>query len=201
MLQSRNTKVQRFLNDVINDLKKLECTLEIRCGNSKSYSLSGYFDEEKKKIVVYKDRKWLDNLVHEYCHFLQFKNKNKRYTTYHNQPFTPTDIIEQWLKKKITYSTKVKKSFDLVRGDEAECETMAVSIIKKYDLPINLKNYKHTSNMYLIFYHCVEKTGRWNTENFYNNRKLKNLVPTNQKCMMYSKKVPQKVLETALYNF
>lgn len=175
--------------------------LEFRNTRSPKFELCGYFDDEEKKIVIYKDRKWLCTLAHEYCHFLQYKTKNPFYKHYRDRDYIPTEVIEDWLRGKIPYSKRVKTAFSLVRNDEAECETWAVKIIKKYDLPIDMAKYKQLSNLYLIFYHCVEKTRKWNTYNFYKNRKLKSLVPLQLRCLQYANNVPDKILKVALDNF
>lgn len=201
VIVTKNPNVNSFLRIVEKNLQSENFILKKHYSNlDKDFKYQGYFDEHQKEIgILMSSRVWLEILVHEYSHFLQWKFDNPTYLAYNSMKIDPVSIIENYIKKKSSHTETVKKAFQIVRKNEANCESIAIKLIKKYNLPLDLVNYKQSSNLHLVFYHCVEATKIWNVKNFYSAR-MKSIVPkTFQK--IYADRVPQNIMTTALNVF
>ena len=78
---SDNENVQKFLDYVHSQLRKNKFKLILHMDNlkiGKNY-VSGYFSEDTKEIVIsIKEENWLEILVHEFNHFVQFINNEEK---------------------------------------------------------------------------------------------------------------------------
>ena len=83
---------------------------------------------------------WVETLLHEYCHFLQWKEKSKLWIKYMKNP-------------------SIKNTTNL----EIDCEKRTIKLIKKLKLEayIDVKKYAQGANSYITFYHIYERTGKW----------------------------------------
>lgn len=169
-----NSKAEKFLAMVKNELKNSEIEFKIvKRWPDKNFECVGSFDDSTRKLTVLNNENFLDVLVHEYSHYIQYKEKHPSFTVFSKQEVDATLLTEQWLSKKIKYDANVKKAFALIRRNEYECERLAVKLIRKYSLPINIENYTKSANRYILFYHCVEESRIWNpTDEFWSKSVL-----------------------------
>lgn len=136
--------------------------------SGENIKVHGYWDDSNKKnlylacAVQSKNLKWLQVFIHEYCHFLQYLEKNKiwraankitaddSYKILHNKPFDQKKL-EQYL--------------DALRNLEIDCEKRVVKLIKKYKLPIDTKKYIKEANAYIYFYNHIKVYREWYKSN------------------------------------
>lgn len=164
----------------------------------KSFKMVGYFDE--KRIAVLRNDKWLDTLTHEYAHFIQWREGHPSYKAYNITP-DPIFLTEKYfLDATVPHDKNVKESFNIIRQNEFECNQLAIKLIKKHNLPVDLDNYKKKSNQEILFYHCAEKHRNHNpSRNFYGADFL-NLIP-NTLQSKYVSRPPVRILEEACKYF
>jgi hypothetical protein len=127
----------------------------------------GYFDYSGKEFVVaLKNRKGFEIMIHEYCHFLQWKENRK----YFLKLIKDCGILFDWLDGKF-YKKKIIN--EAVRGVielEWDCEKRAIELIKKYKLDVDIEEYSQSANCYLLFYHIVRKYRKWYKNAPYNTK-------------------------------
>ena len=138
--------------------------------------VSGYFDDYSKKLHVARNSPiWLSVLVHEYCHFLQWENDVSVWKKFEKN----YKHWETWVDKRKNLSEKqLNKEFLAVRNLELDCEKRAVKIIKKYKLPINVKDYIKNANSYIYFYSYVKKFRTWCKLAPYKVQQILDVMPT-----------------------
>jgi hypothetical protein len=136
---------------------------------------SGFFDENKKILkVAGHNSDWFSILVHEYCHFLQYINQTKYYVIYETR--CNYDFF-LWINREINLNKKtIRKIIYYTIDMELECEKMTVNLIKKYNLPINIRKYIRGANAYLLFHNYVLKYRRWYKTKPYHLEELENTM-------------------------
>lgn len=168
-ISSNDENVQKFINHVHSHLRKNKFKLvlhldELKIGKN---SVSGYFSEEDKEIVIsLKESDWLEVLVHEYNHFIQFISNESSYISLTQGDSNYLSEMWEWIDKESEFEEKrLDVMFQTVREMELDCERRTVEMIKQYNLPINLEEYIFTANVYLYFYSFVRKFRCWFKEN------------------------------------
>ena len=127
---------------------------------------AGLFKEEEKEILVatkVSDKNWFLSLIHEYCHFLQWRQDSKMWKA-HERTWenTDPDTIDKWISKKIELSNyKRDKLFKAMIDVEYECEKMVVKLIDDWNLPIDKKEYIQQANTYLNYYRVMKYLRFW----------------------------------------
>lgn len=91
-------------------------------------------------------------LIHEYCHFLQWRDGSSIWSEFNNKEFTFDDII---LEPK-----KNKKNILLLIKLEADCERRSMKIIRQNNI-IDEKEYARTANAVLYKYAYLYRYGTW----------------------------------------
>jgi hypothetical protein len=201
MLQSRNKCVQQFLDTAYNDLNEHQITVKVykkRIDNR--FDIDGYFDDVSREIAIRKNRHWLETFVHEYAHFLQWKNNDPSFAAYYKCAYNPVRMIEMWLNRRTPYDRRVKHSFEVVRVNEIQCDKLALHLIRKHNLPINHENYTRRANRQIIFYHCVEHKRTWDPSHRFYGKQLCQMIPVNIRTS-YAHNIPSRLLQTALELF
>ena len=151
------------------DLRKRSGYLRLS-GNIKC---SGYFDGDFKELVVAAKRKdWVEILVHEYGHLTQWAEQCEEWVACGN-----VDHVDRWLAGE-----EVEDVFDHIRtlrNLELDNEKRSVELIKRFDLPVDIKTYIKKANGYVYFYTWMMKTRRWSElENSpYSNENIINAMP------------------------
>lgn len=126
---------------------------------------SGYFDAHikilKGTLGVGTKRPindWLPILVHESCHMDQW---NEGISLWKDSEKLTYNIFGDWLKDKRCNKKEAFKCIDILKNLELDCEKRSVEKIKKYKLPIDIKEYIQKANSYIFFYNYMKKTRRW----------------------------------------
>ena len=187
-------KHRQFVRFVKNHLSENDVKLVIGRGrkvNAGGFLCDGYFDECAKIIKVAKqDPSFLETLLHEYCHYLQWIHKTK---IFKNSDKYCT-IVEKWLNGKYYSKTKVKRAFYWVRRMERECEQIAAKLIDKYDLPINKSKYIKNANCYIYSHFFMEKKRKYSAfkKSPFKNKLVQKVMPSNFKALSHQT-LPKKV--------
>lgn len=164
-LSSDDKNVQDFLDLVHSSLKKMKFKLVLTIDNLfvGKNAVSGYFDEVDKVIKIsVLDEDFLEVLVHEFCHFLQFSEAEPKYTRLFLNEDNMLNEMWDWLDGDVEFVTKRKNLiFNSVIDMERDCEKRSVEMIKKYSLPIDLKEYQENAILYLYYYTYAKKYRTW----------------------------------------
>jgi hypothetical protein len=115
---------------------------------------AGWFDSSKKELMVCaKHPDFFIVFVHEFCHFLQWRDDRKWW----NKRMKGYCKFTDWLALK-RKKNEGREDCQLV---ELDCEKRAVKLIRKLHLPVDIKTYIQKANSYLLFYLIVEKNRKW----------------------------------------
>ncbi len=188
-LVTYNKNIDRFIKDLQNHCKKYKITFlmsgldYVEWGNSKS---NGFFNPENNEMAISIGKpidKWLNTLVHESCHFDQWVQKSLYWNNMKQyKPDACTQLFDYWVygNKKISKETGIIMS-NIMRDLELDCERRTIAKIKKYKLPIDIKEYAKGAGAYVMFYNYIAKHKKWYKigKEPYNNKKLRKLMPTN----------------------
>lgn len=162
-----------------------------RLVNVGGYRCEGYFDESKKIIKIARNcTNFLETLVHEYCHFLQFVGKSKIYKKSDIAGY----IIDDWFRGQEYSSEKIKRAFFLVRAMERDCEKRAVKVIKKFNLKIDSKLYAKRAHCYIYSHFMMEKTRKFYSykKSPYRSPVVLKIMPSNMAVSSH-KRIPPKI--------
>jgi hypothetical protein len=155
-------EVKTFVDYVKQECKANGIKVELRptkyvklSGNIKC---SGYFDDGEMKLVVSaKNPQALEILAHEFGHFTQWMEQTDLWLACD----TGCTKVDEWLSGKRV--NNIKEHLSVVRDLELDNEKRAVMLIKKFKLPIDIKEYTRKANAYVLFYNWLHHTRRWCT--------------------------------------
>jgi len=147
------------------------------------FKCAGYFDEDKKlrELAVgcaKAQRDWFPIFVHEYCHFLQWVEKNPLYFAVIDDK-EMGDALWNFINRKELKTPKslVVESARAWQALELDCEKKAVELIEEFDLSIDVADYIQSANIYILFYSILPKTGDWYTTPPYEIDKIVSTMP------------------------
>jgi len=156
-----HTRNHQFVSHVKHHLAQYGMRLVIGRGkllNCGGYRCEGYFNEGEKIIKIAKQAtNFLETLVHEYCHFLQYINNSKIYLKSDKAIL----MVDAWFAGKEFNQEKLEKAFFIIRAMERDCEKRAIKIIKKFNLQIDTKMYAKRANCYIYSHFLMEKTRKF----------------------------------------
>ena len=160
-----------FISKVVNEL--LEDNFSVLFLQEKNIdNCGGIFNGgDKEFIVAIKNKMGFEVLVHEYCHYLQWKYDRSNY----NRLINGHAIIADWLDGKFFKKSIIKYAIDLIIELEWDCELRSVDLIKKNKLDINLESYIQGANSYILYYHIVRKTRTFGGRTIYKPSLLKSM--------------------------
>ena len=151
----------QFVRHVKNHLAQYGMRLVIGRGrllNCGGYRCEGYFNEGEKVIKIAKlATNFLETLVHEYSHFLQYINNSKIY----KKSDKAILMVDAWFAGKEFSEEQIKRSFFIIRAMERDCEKRAVKLIEKFNLQIDSKMYAKRANCYIYSHFLMEKTRKF----------------------------------------
>ena len=185
----RKDNVSRFLGDMMIDLISNKVTVRMHKSRRIDGKYGGlYWGGDKELDVAFGRpiRDWLGDAVHEYCHFLQEMQKGSVWYTcdkYHQNFF-------EWLEgdKDIVCDSDVLGAIEL----ERDCDMRAVSLIRQYDLPINLDRYIKSSNAYLFSYQAMYKKRQWtDKKGAHGVNDIVEIMPNEHLPLSHYKKMPE----------
>lgn len=186
---------KRFLKDtraIARDNNiKIRITKDEFIYDAESSSKSiGYFDSEGRELASSNFNDFpvfVRNFIHETCHMDQFL-----YNPYLWSKCSPGyDVFFHWLETKSIYNREVieEAMYDIIRL-EKDCEFRSIAKIKKYALPIDIKDYIKRANAYLYGYLFFFEKRKWIPAVYQNPDILKH-VPT--RIPKEYKKIPRKL--------
>lgn len=151
----------------------------------------GYFNEIEGVIKIAGNNQYfLQTLVHEYAHFLQYINKVQVYIKSDKAGL----IVENWFNGKNYNKKTLKRAFLLVRAMERDCEKRALKIIQDFDLKIDQKLYAKRANLYIYTHFLMEKTRKYGTykKSPYFSKYALKVMPSNMAVLSH-RSIPPKI--------
>lgn len=142
----------------------------------------GWFDPYNREFVVsMKNKMGFEILIHEYCHYIQWKIRRRWF----GNRAKACGIVFEWIDGK-NYSKKVlDKAFRDVLELELDCELNSIALIKSYKLDVDIEKYVNASNAYLLFYQIVRKHRKWCRNGSPYNSKIMKLMDSTHKPLDY----------------
>jgi len=159
-----------FLTYAIQKLVKSEVNISLTNTTNVMFGeenrCSGWFSgsdedtlEDRQFCVAMNNPNAQGIFVHEYSHFLQWRNKKG---IWYDIDVDKESNFWEWLDGNKKMSKKSLREISLLIGAvEADAERRSVGIIKKWDIDINLKEYKRKANTYIFFYTVIPDIGSW----------------------------------------
>lgn len=144
-----------------------------------AWRAAGYFDDKNKILRIAKGRAdWLDVMIHEYAHFLQWVEQP---ANVYNADARASLIVANFLHhKKQINPTVLKRAFARVMAFERDAERRAVFIAAHWELPVDPQEYARQANIYIYSHHLMRDTGKWKPiGNPYRATTIKRLMPSN----------------------
>ena len=168
-LSSMDEPTQAFLNYVESKLKKsrFKLILSMSDVNVGRISVGGSFDESAKELNVgISDPDFLEILVHEFNHFIQWSEQEPLYLKISEGDSSMSEQLWAWLDHEIELpKERVSEIIQSIIDMELDCERRSVKMIKEFSLPIYLKEYIFLSYTYLNFYNYVKIHRTWFKQN------------------------------------
>lgn len=121
--------------------------------------VNGYWDDSKGVLAVAMGKsrdEWFPVLVHEFCHFLQFREK---WETPENE-----DLRNHFwfcLEPNRKRTKKVRLGKEATQLLEWDCERRSLELINKFNLDLDPKKYARNANSYIYFYEVVWRYRKW----------------------------------------
>lgn len=154
----------KFIAKVITELLEDDFSIRLPMARSIDGKYGGWFSGETKQkefVVAMKRDCAFEIFVHEYCHYLQWKER----PNFYNSKAKGCDIVFNWLDGEDYSDRALAKAFANVIELEWDCERTALELMKRYKLPIDVNKYIRGANCYLFFYHTVHETRAWTSKN------------------------------------
>jgi len=121
-------------------------------------------DGEKKNLKLYcatagDEKIWVPIFVHEYCHFLQWKDRCPEWKG--AQKYTEEDD-RKILRNEKMHPVRLRNSIKRIRDLEEDCEKRTVQVLKKYGAnKAFIEGYIQRANTYLYFYTYLKFYREW----------------------------------------
>jgi len=125
---------------------------------------AGYFDCQKKELVcAYKNSIGFEVLIHEYNHFLQWKNR----PDFWKQCDGDNGSFLNWLDGIDLSKNKISSNFKKTVELERDCEINSLKCIEEFNLDVDIELYTKKANSYLFSYIFAKKNRKWPQCNIY----------------------------------
>lgn len=169
-----------FIELIKNECKERGVVIKIGKGKyinyGKGFRVSGYFSTSPEILAfATKHKGFLETLVHESCHMDQWYEKDKVWQI--SAKYDDDNVFDNWITQKDYPLSKVFKSIDRIQLVELDCEKRSVKKIKKYDLPIDIKQYIKRANSYLFLYTFIKVKRKWPDKGPYYIKQIVDLMP------------------------
>lgn len=121
----------------------------------------GHQDPELAVATKKPEAEWFPVLIHEYAHFLQYKEQHPSWVAYQKQNQTE-DKLSRWVMREKEYSeTELDEIFSTIFNIEKDAEERTIALIQKYQLQVDVEFYLKGARAYLLFYQFVRKHRKW----------------------------------------
>jgi hypothetical protein len=138
----------------------------------------GYYSYEDKELAIainHPFEKWFGVLLHESCHLDQYLEDPKEY----NRLAISVDHFFNWKSKTREFNKKQMAKFVADVIDlERDCEQRVVAKIKKWKLPIDVKDYTQRANAILYSYIIHGDIRVWKQTGGQFEEAVKDIMPT-----------------------
>lgn len=139
------------------------------CGGDNQCSGIFYIDSKDRPVLKVATKtkfkeEWIGALLHEYCHFIQWRDETKEWINFEDKGLTFSEIIQ----KPKAY----KKELLILLKLELDCEKKVFKILSKKNTYINKKKYIKTANAILYKYAFLYKENKWPAVNKYKFDKI-----------------------------
>jgi hypothetical protein len=161
--------VSNFIIDTIETAAK--AGISVRFLHEYSTKYKGLFDSEAATLDIYMLdhlenpvllEDWIALLAHESSHMDQHIEEAEAWVNASVGHLDAQGIIDSWLDFYIELTPKQLNDYiDKLITCELDCEKRAVAKMKKYRLPVNIKEYIKNSNTILYIYEVIKKTRSW----------------------------------------
>lgn len=159
----------QFLEFIKPELDKSKIKLIV---NSRP-ELDGSFDGSFKEITLNKKADFVfQTLIHEYCHFRQWKENRKLW----NRCIKGICNFFDWLEGEEFSEKQLEKYLGELLELEVDCEQRALKLIKEYNLDVNPYLYTEAANACLFSYIFIYKYRTLSKESIY-KRSILRLMP------------------------
>ena len=169
-----NSEILKIVEEDLKDLDGKVLFIKGRyCGGKSKCSGLFYLDANDNPIIKVakgglKEEEWFGVLIHEYSHFIQWRDDTKIWNKYCDYDITYSQIL---LKPE-----KYKKELLALMNLELDCEKRAFKIIKNNKL-FNYKDYAQNANSILYKYAFLYNYNTWPDDNR-KYRKVQKICPT-----------------------
>lgn len=139
---------------------------------------------EEELVVAMKHHMGFEILIHEYCHFLQWKYDRK----FWDDSVQYYDLLFDWIEDKSKEETEedLVKSLHTILAIEHDCEKRVLKLIEHHPIEdFNLDKYQRAVNAYLWSYHLNKELRERPTNPIYSDRILKHMPNTFNKNLDY----------------
>lgn len=143
------------------------------CGGKSKCSGLFYMDSNDYPIIKVakgnlQEEEWFGVLIHEYCHFIQWRDDSRLWNRFCDYDITYSQIISK--------SQKYKKELQALMELEIDCEKCATAIIKNNKL-FDYKKYAQSANAILYKYAMLYNYEKWPDDNR-KYKKVQEFCPT-----------------------
>lgn len=158
----KDCAVFNIIKDDVEEMGgKIIFTKGAYCGGKNKCSGIFYTDSKDNPVIKVaqgklKEHEWFGVLLHEYSHFLQWRDYNKYWEDFCNYDVNLVDILKT--------PKKYKKALISLMELELDCEKKAYNIIKNNKL-LDHKEYATAANSILYKYAFLYKYGKWPDDN------------------------------------
>lgn len=161
-MHSLHPRCLEFIGSKVQELIQQGISVYLTNGQSINNKYAGSFNSEAKTLKVamgQPDVYSMYTFLHEYAHFIQFRDKTELWDHLHSEG---TDTYVRWLNREITLSkAEIESAFRNVVALEHDAEVMAVSMVSTHNLPLDIKDMSRRANCNLIFYSWTRIKRQW----------------------------------------
>jgi hypothetical protein len=187
-----NSDVYSIIKEDLEDLDgKLIFVKGRYCGGKSKCSGLFYLDSKDNPVIKVakgglNEEEWFGVLLHEYCHFMQWRDNSKYWEGFCNYDVTYSQILLKPEKYKVALAALMEL--------EINCERLAVKIIKNNNL-FDHKTYTQSANAILYKYAFLYNFNKW-PEDSRTYKKVQDLAP-NRILKSYKEylDIPKKIIE------
>lgn len=146
------------VNIVFSDTKSVQY-------NGEDFQTGGYWDDSDPKnltlacAVGKPIEKWGPIFAHEYCHFIQWKEKSAEWDHYRKN--VSSSVYDKIFNNEPVDEEKMIQCLEACKQLELDCERRTVELLKKHKVPIDLKKYIRGANAYIHFYNHARYYREW----------------------------------------
>jgi hypothetical protein len=173
-LSYKDQNLKEFISEAIFDMTKRGVSVKLI---NKNYvdECSGYFDYENKVFVCATKKrldKWFIVFVHEYAHFLQYKDK------FMEDCDDAYNLFDSWLHGGKDFSPmEVREAAKVIQTVELDADKRAVEIMRERRLNVDIEDYIQKSNVYAYYYTIAPYMRKWIDVRIYDNQEVIKRVP------------------------